>query len=320
MTGRGTGVGMGHLHELYQVWSWLPHFRAIAETEHLGAAGALLRVSAPAMSRALQQLETALGTKLFDRRGRTLVLNDAGAELLGTVRTAMRGIDDGIRRVGSTQQLVHVRVAAPGPYYSAVILPAYARARASWPSLRFELVEPPAELPAALARGDLDICLHEHEVAGDEIVVTAVSEVQKTVACARTHPAARRKALALADLAAFEFVAPPPDGNGVRHDGWPVAAARRIGLTVATMQLGVEAASSGAYLAVLPLPVVTSTSLVPVAVRDLTIPPTTIYASQRRPLHSEGDVATRVVELFRTELGERRSQTLPPRRTTIAKK
>ncbi len=311
---------MGHLHELYQVWSWLPHFRAIAETEHLGAAGALLRVSAPAMSRALQQLETALGTKLFDRRGRTLVLNDAGAELLGTVRTAMRGIDDGIRRVGTTQQLVHIRVGAPGPYYSAVVLPAYARVRPTWPSLRFELVEPPAAIPAALARGDLDICLHEHEVAGEEIVVTAVSEVQKTVACARTHPAARRKALTLDDLAAFEFVAPPADANGVRHDGWPMAAARRIGLTVGSMQLGVEAAASGAYLAVLPLPVVTSTSLVPVPVRQLTIPPTTIYASHRRPLSRDGDVATRIVELFRTELGERRNRTAAARATTIARK
>ncbi len=311
---------MGHLHELYQVWSWLPHFRAIAETEHLGAAGALLRVSAPAMSRALQQLETALGIKLFDRRGRTLVLNDAGTDLLTTVRTAMRSIDDGIQRVAASQQLIHVKVAAPGPYYSAVILPAYARVRDSWPSLRFELVEPPAAIPAALARGDLDICLHEHEVTGPEIVVTPVSELQKTVACARSHPAARRKALALDDLAAFEFVAPPPDGNGVRNDGWPVAAARRVGLTVATMQLGVEAVISGAYLAVLPLPVVTSTSLVPIPVRNLTIPPTTIYASHRRPLSTQGDVSSRVVELFRTELGERRNRASATPRTTIARK
>lgn len=313
-------MGMGHLHELYQVWSWLPHFRAIAETEHLGAAGALLRVSAPAMSRALQQLETSLGVKLFDRRGRTLVLNDAGTELLGTVRTAMRGIDDGIQRVATTRQLVRVKVAAPGPYYSAVVLPAYARVRATWPSLRFELVDPPAAIPSALARGDLDICLHEHEITGPEIVVAPLSDVQKTVACARTHPAARRKALALADLDAYEFVAPPPDANGVRHDGWPAAAARRIGLTVGSMQLGVEAASSGAYLAVLPLPVVTSTRLVPVPVRNLAIPPTTIYASHRRPLGTEPDVPTLVVELFRTELGERRNRTAATQRAIIARK
>ncbi len=296
---------MERLHELYLIWSWLPHFRAIAETEHLGAAGQLLRVTPPAMSRALQNLENALGSKLFERRARTLVLNDAGAELLTSVREAMRRIDDGVHSVASKRQLAHVRICAPGPYYAAVVLPAYAKARASWPTLRLELVDAPTSIPAALARGEVDVCVHEHAVAGAELLVTPISQVQKTVACASNHPAAQLGRIALRDLAAFEFVAPPPDADGIRQDGWPAAAPRRIGLTVSNMQLGVDAAATGDYLAVLPLPVVVGTRLIAVPVEDLAIEATTIFASQRRVLTSEPDAATRVIDLVRQELVHR---------------
>ncbi len=135
---------MERLHSLYQHWSWLPHFRAIAETEHLGAAAKVLHVTPPALSRALARLEASLGTKLFDRRGRDLVLNDAGAELLRGVRTAMRLIDDSVHNVTAAQQTVHLKVAAPGAY-SSVLLPAVARARANWPELRVELQADPEE-------------------------------------------------------------------------------------------------------------------------------------------------------------------------------
>jgi DNA-binding transcriptional LysR family regulator len=293
---------MERLYVLYQHWSWLPHFRAIAETQHLGAAAKLLHVTPPAMSRALPRLEEALGTQLFERRGRNLALNDVGAELLVSVRAAMRHLDDAFERVGSGHAPASVKVSAPGPYYAAVVLPTLARAHRTWPELRFELVDAPSSIPTSLLRGDVDVCLHEHVVAGAQIQVEAISKVQKVVACARSHPAARRKQLRLRDLCAYAFVGPPENANGFRDDGWPLDVARRVELTVANMQLGVDAAASGGYLAVLPLPIVVGTDLISLRARGLSIPTTTIYVSRRRPLSTTSDVIARVIQLLDDEL------------------
>ncbi|MBA3820398.1 MAG: LysR family transcriptional regulator [Deltaproteobacteria bacterium] len=299
---------MDRLYSLYQHWSWLPHFRAIAETQHLGAAARLLRVTPPAMSRALQNLEGALGTKLFDRRGRNVVLNDAGGELLVAVRNAMRHLDDAVQRVSTTREHVRVRVSAPGPYYGAVVLPALARTRTTWPELRIDLVDAPAAVALALMRGEVDVCLHEHAVANAEVEVEPISRVQKVVACARTHPASRRRNLHVRDLLDYEFVGPPASPEGVRNDGWPATVPRRVELTVSNMQLGVDAAASGGYLAVLPAPIATGSHLTALKVRGLAIPTTQIYVSRRRPLATTADTTSRVIGLLRDQLQRREAK------------
>ena len=56
--------------ELYQ----LRYFAKVAEMEHMTRAARELNLSEPALSRAIRQLEEELGTKLFERRGRSICL------------------------------------------------------------------------------------------------------------------------------------------------------------------------------------------------------------------------------------------------------
>ena len=56
----------------------LEYFSVIAECENLTKAAQRLHVSQPSLSRSLHALEDELGTMLFDRIGRNIVLNDAG--------------------------------------------------------------------------------------------------------------------------------------------------------------------------------------------------------------------------------------------------
>ena len=53
-----------------QLWSWLPAFRTVAETEHLPTAARMLELSPSALSRSVKQLEDSLGRPLFTREGR----------------------------------------------------------------------------------------------------------------------------------------------------------------------------------------------------------------------------------------------------------
>lgn len=73
-------------HQLY-------YFKAIAESKTMSEAADKLHISQPSLSRALRQIEEETGVKLFDRKGRTLVLNDAGKIALHCANTALNALD-----------------------------------------------------------------------------------------------------------------------------------------------------------------------------------------------------------------------------------
>ena len=75
----------------------LPAFRVIAQLQNLRAAAETLNLTHSAVSQQLRLLEEQLGHPLFDRRGRRIVLNPAGAALLDAVEPALALLDDGVR-------------------------------------------------------------------------------------------------------------------------------------------------------------------------------------------------------------------------------
>lgn len=73
-------------HQLY-------YFKAIAESKTMSEAAEKLHISQPSLSRALRQIEEETGVQLFDRKGRTLVLNDVGKIALRCANTALNALD-----------------------------------------------------------------------------------------------------------------------------------------------------------------------------------------------------------------------------------
>lgn len=68
-------------------------FLAIAEEGGFSAAAAVLRVSQPALSRTLRQLETHLGTTLFDRSTHHVAITAAGEALRPRAAAAVAALD-----------------------------------------------------------------------------------------------------------------------------------------------------------------------------------------------------------------------------------
>lgn len=77
--------------------SW---YLVLAETEHMGEAAAQLRLPQPTLSRRLARLEREVGATLFDRRGRSLLLNSRGRALQTRIRAAVNQLDLGQAEVG----------------------------------------------------------------------------------------------------------------------------------------------------------------------------------------------------------------------------
>jgi len=119
----------------------LPAFRAVAELQNLRAAAERLHLTHSAVSQQIKGLEDQLGFPLFERSGRGIVLNTAGAALLCAVQGALAQLDEGVlaasaAATGSEQRL---RVSVLPSFAQRWLLPRMARWRARHPDLALEI-------------------------------------------------------------------------------------------------------------------------------------------------------------------------------------
>lgn len=75
----------------------LRYFETIARLEHYGRAAEALHISQPALSYAMEHLESELGVALFTRRGRNVQLTRYGQYFLRAITGSLLQLDTGIR-------------------------------------------------------------------------------------------------------------------------------------------------------------------------------------------------------------------------------
>ena len=76
----------------------LHQFAIVADELHFGRAAKRLNMTQPPLSMAIQNLETSLGIKLFDRKNRPVSLTDAGTAFLAEVEQIREKLDLAITR------------------------------------------------------------------------------------------------------------------------------------------------------------------------------------------------------------------------------
>lgn len=120
----------------------LPTFRAVARRANLRAAAEELHLTHSAVSQQIRLLEEQLGFALFDRHGRRVALNAAGAALLRAVEPALAQLDDGVRAAlaastGAGDE--NLRVSVLPSFAQRWLLPRMADWRARHPQIALEL-------------------------------------------------------------------------------------------------------------------------------------------------------------------------------------
>lgn len=289
---------MERTRRLTSFWSWLPAFRAVAETEHLPTAAEQMHVSASALSRSVRQLEDQLGVELFERYGRRIVLSSRGRVLLEHVRSAMRLIDDGANAILAEQRTGVLRIVTPGPFASLYVLPALGALRRLHPGLvPVVLGGPGASLGAALLAGEIDLALTDDAPPSDpDLSVQKVLDVPYGVYCGPGHPLFEVPSPSRDQILEQGF-AGPPGGDG---DHFPPEIPRAFNAQLGQLQLGVELCATGLSLAVLPDPVAVRAG----GLRKLDfegIEAVPLYAVYRRPLGAHSD-AKMMLELIEAEI------------------
>ena len=140
---------------------YLAAFRAAALHQNLRAASEELNLTHSAVSQQIRALETQLGFDVFDRQGRRVVLNAAGAALLRGVERAYQELDQGLRAATAAHGIEQrsLRVTVLPSFAQRWLLPRLGRWHASHPEVTIE-IEATARL-VDLEREKFDLALRQ---------------------------------------------------------------------------------------------------------------------------------------------------------------
>jgi DNA-binding transcriptional LysR family regulator len=244
---------MDRLRRVSNLWSWLPAFRAVAETQHLPTASTQLFVSASALSRTIRLLEEDVGRRLFLRSGRRIELNEAGQRLLVAVRDAMRMIHEGLLAMDGKELRGPVLVGTAGLVTTAYVLPALRRLQREHPDLVPHVLDrDDREVGEQLLAGELDVAFVTRPPADAQLAKVHLGTAPSGIYCGPGHPLHGAHEVSVPQVLAHPFVALAPDDRGLSLEGWPAALDRRVSLWVSQLATGLEACAAGELLAVLP--------------------------------------------------------------------
>ncbi|MCU9839859.1 LysR family transcriptional regulator [Ruegeria sp. WL0004] len=188
-------------------WNHICAFLKTAEAGSLSAAARRLDLTQPTLSRQVAALEQDLGVLLFERIGRTLVLTEAGADLLEHTR-AMGAAADRVALAASGQaQSIEGRVRiTASDVMSAYVLPeALRRIRAQAPRLEIEVIA--ANDIRDLMRREADIAIRHVRPEQPDLIARLVREATAHFYAATRYLDRRGRPVTKADLATHDFIA-----------------------------------------------------------------------------------------------------------------
>lgn len=175
-------------------------FVAVADTGSTTAAGNHVSLSQSATSGALNELESLLGSQLFDRIGKRLLLNDSGRALLPQARALLAGAADietqfglGGRSEGNAGIVTQLRIGASttiGNYLLPRLVASHLRATSSVGNeLRIDVtIGNTADVEKAVARLEMDVGLIEGTCHDPELLAHPWLEDDLVIVCAPSQP------------------------------------------------------------------------------------------------------------------------------------
>jgi DNA-binding transcriptional LysR family regulator len=189
----------------------LRYFVAVAEEENVTRAAARLHVSQPPLTRQIHDLEEELGVALFERKGKSIRLTEAGRVFLNEARAALLRVDEavGAVRAAAREQNGELRLGyAPSP--TVEVLPLLLRAfQKQCPNVRVALHDHSSpEMLAGLREGRLHAALmmQPSKQAARGVTFELLRKYPVGILVPPAHPLARRRAVAMDDAFAEPFV------------------------------------------------------------------------------------------------------------------
>lgn len=249
----------------------LRYFVAVADAGNVHRAATALNMSQPPLTRALRQLETELGARLFVRTAQGMTLTDAGAALLPEARTLLRRADalpDLITRAAGAGTLVVGTLAGSLELAGGPLLDAFG---ARYPNVGIRVVEAALADPTAGVRnGTADVALTRGPLEAPDISVARLGSEPVGVLLRADDPLAGQANLRIAELADRRWFRLPESADPLWRAFWcgGFEAARQGGPVVGTIRECVRAVRRNDAIGLVPVTIGPTDGLVVVPVLD----------------------------------------------------
>lgn len=178
----------------------LRYFLAVADELHFGRAAARVRVAQPAVSQQIRRLETAVGTRLFDRNRREVRLTPAGTALRGFAQRAVDDVELGTRAAqrAAAGEIGHLTIGFLEAAAGTIVPQAVRQFRADRPDVDLTLrelgVAPQIE---GLQSGRLDVGFLRPPIEADDLVLERLLDDDLAAAVPSNHRFAGRGSVAV---------------------------------------------------------------------------------------------------------------------------
>lgn len=192
--------------------STLKAFITVAQKRSFSAAASLLHLTQPAVSKRVAALEQDLGTRLFDRIGRTITLTDAGDALLPRALQILREVRESRRMIANLSGKVGGRLSLGTSHHIGLHrLPPVLRAYTTqFPQVDLDLHFLDSEAGCeAVEQGTLDIAVVTlPPIASPKLLLTNIWEDPLEVVVVKDHPLAGYREITVQDLAEHGAILP----------------------------------------------------------------------------------------------------------------
>jgi DNA-binding transcriptional LysR family regulator len=210
----------------------LRYYLAVAEHLHFGRAAETLYISQPALSHQIRKLESDLGTSLFERDRRAVVLTAAGRALLESARLTVAASDEFTaqarlaRRTTRRELCLGFMNRWPDGFVPAVLRSFHElRPDVSVEVRQFDF----RDSTVGLRSGDTDVALLHMPLSWDGFESRTVATTFRVVMIAEEHPLARSASVTVTELVAtgIPWATPPPEADPAWRESWGALPQRR---------------------------------------------------------------------------------------------
>jgi LysR family transcriptional regulator for metE and metH len=163
--------------------------KAIAETKNLTKAARMLFISQPALSRQLQEIEQQLGTQLFVRTKKSMILTKPGEKLLRTATFVLPELDQTEREIAqnslSERSVVKIGISCPFSYQW--VPPLISQFQSMYPNIDVEIGNS-LRVRKELFSKKFDLIITGYLASRENVDVTPLFEDEMVVITPADHP------------------------------------------------------------------------------------------------------------------------------------
>jgi LysR family cyn operon transcriptional activator len=181
----------------------LQYFLAVADKMHFSRAAEKVFVTQPTLSHQIAELESHVGTLLFDRTGKVVRLTEAGRLFATHATKALQELDSGCTALRELEGLQRgtLNIGASQSFVRKLLPPLLGDFMNGYPAIRLNIQEMTAtQIERNLANGSLDLGIAFEPSVMEETEVEPILEERLLLVVGHNHPLAHLTSVQLRQL------------------------------------------------------------------------------------------------------------------------